>query len=965
MADGRYLEVNDAFERMYGYSRAEALGRTELELDLWVDPDKRTQLLDEIRTSGLVVNREVHVRHRSGTVFPVLVWVTPIELQGKPCLISMGMDITERKANERLLRLNQFALEKAVDEVYYVRQDGRFQYVNDAACRALEYRREELLAMTVPEVDPLFSADRWREHWQALKVAGSLTLETLHSSRSGRGYPVEIHVNFLEHEGEEYSCSICRDISERRRVEEQREAALEALHETNAYLENLINYANAPIIVWDPRFCITRFNHAFEALTGRTEAETLGQSLEILFPPPLAELSMEQIRQTATGERWEIVEIKIQHRDGSVRTVLWNSATLFAPDSQTPVATIAQGQDITERKRVEEELARSRDAAEAANRAKSQFLANMSHEIRTPMNAVIGLTHLALQTDLTPKQQDYLHKIQSSGQALLGLINDILDLSKIEAEWLDLEQIPFSLEQVLDRVATMTSLKAEEKGLRLSFHLDPTARCHLLGDPLRLRQILLNLVNNAVKFTEQGEVAVAVETAASDGAPVRLRFVVRDTGIGLLPAQQPRLFEAFSQADGSTTRRYGGTGLGLAISKKLVDLMGGDLRVESAPGVGSTFTVILPFALDTAAVADTHEDLQEAWRAALIPPSFSTDSRVLLVEDNAINQQVAREILQGFGLAVEIVGNGRMAVELLRANPTRCAAVFMDLQMPEMDGFEATQVIRDELGLADLPIIAMTAHALEEERRRCLASGMNDHVAKPIDPSALLMVLSRWLPARGDAGEPPHETAAAPDLPAALPGVDLPAALSRLSGNRELLLKMLRNFGQEWSGAHESIQAALSAGDLQQARQTVHTLRGVAGNLSVTHVAASAEALEQALKRGENHEIERGLETLAAALAPVLAGLERLPPVSPLPVEIGPPDRPLLERQVSELAELLRLHDMKAEACFAELRARLGSGEWSETTARLQHQLDRLDFAAAGTTLAEVAALLGMAGLDR
>jgi PAS domain S-box-containing protein len=183
MADGRYLEVNDAFERMYGYSRAEALGRTELELDLWVDPDERTQLLDEIRTSGLVVDREVHVRHRSGTVFPVLVWVTPIELQGKPCLISMGMDITERKANERLLRLNQFALEKAVDEVYYIRQDGRFQYVNDAACRALEYRREELLAMTVPEVDPLFSAGRWREHWQALKVAGSLTLETLHSSR--------------------------------------------------------------------------------------------------------------------------------------------------------------------------------------------------------------------------------------------------------------------------------------------------------------------------------------------------------------------------------------------------------------------------------------------------------------------------------------------------------------------------------------------------------------------------------------------------------------------------------------------------------------------------------------------------------------------------------------------------------------------------------------------------------------
>ena len=881
-------------------------------------------------------------------------------------LYGVFQDISERKANERLLRLTQFAIERAVDEVYYIRQDGRFQYVNDAACRALEHRREELLAMTVPEVDPLFSADRWREHWQALKAAGSLTLETTHSSRNGRVYPVEIHVNFLEHEGQEYSCSICRDISERRRMEEQREAALEALRETNAYLESLINYANAPIIVWDPRFCITRFNHAFEALTGRTEAETLGQSLEILFPPPLAEPYMEQIRQTATGERWEIVEIKIQHRDGSVRTVLWNSATLFAPDNQTPVATIAQGQDITERKRVEEELARSRDAAQAANQAKSEFLANMSHEIRTPMNAVIGLTHLALQTDLTPKQQDYLHKIQSSGQALLGLINDILDLSKIEADRLELEHIPFSLEQVLERIATMTTLKAEEKGLKFFFHVGPATPRRLLGDPLRLGQILLNLVNNAVKFTERGEVAVVVETAASDGAQVRVRFDVRDTGIGILPAQQPRLFEAFSQADGSTTRRYGGTGLGLAISKKLVDLMGGDLRVESAPGVGSTFTVILPFVVDTAAVVDSHEDLPETGRAALIPPSFPTDSRVLLVEDNAINQQVAREILQGFGLAVEIVGNGRLAVELLRANPARCAAVFMDLQMPEMDGFQAARVIRDELGLADLPIIAMTAHALEEERRRCFDCGMNDHVAKPIDPSALLTVLSRWLPSRGGAGAPPNEEAAsATDLSAALSGVDLPAALSRLSGNRELLLKMLRNFGQEWSGAHESIQAALAAGDLQQARQTVHTLRGVACNLSVTHVAASAEALEQALKGGESHEIERCLVTLAAALRPVLAGLERLSPASPLPVAEGPPDRALLECQVSELAELLRRQDMKAEACFAELRARLGAGEWSEAMARLEQQLDRLDFAAAGTTLAEVAELLEISGLDR
>jgi two-component system sensor histidine kinase/response regulator len=486
-----------------------------------------------------------------------------------------------------------------------------------------------------------------------------------------------------------------------------------------------------------------------------------------------------------------------------------------------------------------------------------------------------------------------------------------------------------------------------------------------VGDPLRLGQILLNLVNNAVKFTEQGEVVVTVSPEARAGAQVRLRFAVRDTGIGILPAQQARLFQAFSQADGSTTRRYGGTGLGLAISKKLADLMGGDISVASTPGVGSTFTLILPFTRDSAAAdADREVTPPAGVLAAAAPPTLS-GARVLLVEDNDINQLVAREILAGFGLVVEMANNGRVAVERLRAQPTRYALVLMDLQMPEMDGFEATRLIREELTLTSLPIIAMTAHALEDERRHCLASGMNAHVAKPIDPPTLLAVLARWLPSPGDQEASENETAAATDLPATLPEVDLPAALSRVSGNRELLMKMLRHFAQEWAGAHETIQVALSAGDLQQARQRVHTLRGVAGNLSMSKVAAAAAALEQALKQEEPHEINVCLETLAAALTPVLAGLERLPPASPLAFDVGPLDRPLLGHQFSELAELLRRQDMKAEACFAEVRARLGVGQWSEAMARLEQQLDRLDFAAARTTLAEVAKLLGIAEVDR
>jgi two-component system, sensor histidine kinase and response regulator len=337
---------------------------------------------------------------------------------------------------------------------------------------------------------------------------------------------------------------------------------------------------------------------------------------------------------------------------------------------------------------------------------------------------------------------------------------------------------------------------------------------------------------------------------------------------------------------------------------------------------------------------------------------------VLLVEDNAINQMVAREILERFGLIVEIAGNGRVAVELMRAHPDRYALVLMDLQMPEMDGFEATRLIREELGLTDLPIIAMTAHALDDERRHCLASGMNAHVAKPIDPPTLLTVLARWLPPGGHAGVTTQETSLALELPAVLPGVDLPSALSRLSGSRELLLQLLLHFRKDWSGAENTIRSALATGPLAQARMTVHTLRGVAANLSMDGVATAAEALEQALNGGDQDAIGRGLEAFTAALAPVLAGLAQLPPApsstAAPPAVTAPLDQDALARHLSQLAELLRRHDMTAEASFAALRERLDGGDWSDALNRLADQLDRLDFSAAASTLTEVVERLGI-----
>jgi len=937
------------------------------------------------------------------------IWTTDLAWKGEPAQLVTLHDITERKrvveevlrSNTRLQRLADilqhpsetiqefldYALEQALQLtesklgfIYYYHEDNQeftlntwsrdvmpeCAVVNPQTCYALD--QTGLWGEAVRQRRPILVNDFQAAHpFKKGYPPGHVHLFrflTVPVFRGGRIVGVVGMANKETDYAETdiFQISLLMDavwsVTERR----QAEAALQASEAK--FSQAFIASTYAIIITRAADGVILEVNPAFETMVGYGRAEVLGKSTLDLA---LWEDSQDRQRFLSllieTG-RADTQEYRFRKKSGAILIGLLSARLFMLNNERVLLGNIT---DITERKQMEEELARSRDAAQAANRAKSEFLANMSHEIRTPMNAVIGLTHLALQTDLTPKQQDYLHKIQSSGQALLGLINDILDLSKIEADRLELEQIPFSLSQVLDRIATMTSLKAEEKGLKFGFHLDPATPRRLLGDPLRLGQILLNLVNNAVKFTAQGEVVVSVSPAARAGAQVRLGFAVRDTGIGILPAQQARLFEVFSQADGSTTRRYGGTGLGLAISKKLADLMGGEISVESAPGVGSTFTCTLPFSLDTAA-ADAEQEVTPTVgvvEVAAEPRPTLSGARVLLVEDNDINQMVAREILERFGLVVEVARDGHAAVELLRANPTRCSLVFMDLQMPEMDGFEATRILREELGLTDLPIIAMTAHALADERQHCLAAGMNDHVAKPIDPPTLRTVLSRWLPPRGDAQEPPNETVAVPDFPAALPGVDLPAALRRLSGNRDLLLKMLRNFGQEWSGAHESFHVALSAGDLQQARQRVHTLRGVAGNLSMSTVVAAAEALERALKREESHEIERCLGTLAATLAPVLAGLERLPRASPLPVDVGALDHPRLERQLSDLAELLRRQDMKADARFAEFRECLGAGEWAYAMARLEQQLDRLDFAAAGTTLAEVAELLGMAALDR
>jgi signal transduction histidine kinase/CheY-like chemotaxis protein/ligand-binding sensor domain-containing protein len=648
-----------------------------------------------------------------------------------------------------------------------------------------------------------------------------------------------------------------------------------------------------------------------------------------------------------------------------------------------------------------EELARAQHAAEASTRAKSEFLANMSHEIRTPMNAILGMSYLALQTGLDARQRNYVDKVHRAAESLLEIINDILDFSKIEAGRLEIEDIPFKLGDVLDQLATLVGMRAEEKGLELLFALAPGLPTALVGDPSRLGQVLLNLSNNAVKFTERGDVTVAVVERAREGQRVTLRFEVRDTGIGIAPEARARLFQPFTQADASTSRRYGGTGLGLAISRHLVERMGGEIGVDSEPGRGSCFHFSVSFglqrqpapapadaelqgvrvlvvddhpaarellrtlatafglqaetaadgaaALEMVAQADAedrpfrlllldwrmpgldgidclerlgHADGRHAPPTVLMVTAFGRDeaerrmasrglrvagllpkpvtpsglldaclnalglpragpsrneqrqellqarqaglagARILLVEDNPINQELARDLLNRAGIVVSIAGDGQEALEILGRE--RFDAVLMDCQMPVMDGYEATRALRRRPGLEDLPVIAMTANAMAGDRQKVLEAGMNDHVAKPIRVDDLFATLARWV----------HPTPATP-APEAAPSLDMRAGVAALMGDEALHRRLLAMFREREIDFVARFGAARERGDRDAATRCAHDLKSVAGSLGMPALQRAAAALEQACSsmRGEAAAPEPLLQAVERELELVLASM--------------------------------------------------------------------------------------------
>lgn len=837
----------------------------------------------------------------------------------------------------------------------------------------------------------------------------------------------------------------CVRIMEKRRESiQERLKAEQQLAFRCAFQEALLQSIPYPIFVKEADGRFIGCNRAYEQAFGTSSEQMRGKTvLELEYLPPEERLRFhEEDMKVIRDAAHQSYELPIVYKDNQTHVTLY-SVDGFRLQDGRPGGLIGLLVDISDRKREQEELKEAKQKAEEATQMKSMFLANMSHEIRTPMNAVIGLAHLALKTSLSPKQRDYISKIHDAGAALLTIINDILDFSKIEAGKIELEEIPFQLDHVIASVTNVTGQKAHEKDLEFLVSIPGSIPQNLLGDPLRLGQILINLVNNAVKFTERGEIHLKAELLDQISDKVSIRFSVKDTGIGMTPEQAAKLFQPFTQADMSTTRKHGGTGLGLTICRRLVELMDGKMWLESKPDDGSTFyfivqlgiakqpspVSILPSKLRTlnALVVDDNpiarEVLVEAlkeiaahvdsacsgkeaieairkadpgnaydvifmdWRmpgmdgldaiqvikedpsirnqpamilvsafgrediyekaerlplngvlvkpitrsmlmdalVAIFAPGsqetataaasalneglFLQGARILLAEDNEINQQIAIELLMGVGATVEVAGDGLEAVKMLE-NQTKYDVVLMDLQMPEMDGYQATAKIRSEPRFASLPIIAMTAHATIEERNRCLAAGMNDHISKPIDPGTLYQTVARYFQSPFHISHSfPTSHASHEDFPA-IEGLNTADGLMRAMGNRKLYLRLLQMFSVQQEPVPKHIAGRLEAGDYSAAERLAHTLKGVAGSIGASDVQPVAAELEKAISsRAESTRIEeiRGrLETVLSAL------VARLQPV-------------LEKKTVPEKEESVAVDKVQIDAAVNEMMGNLSS----------------------------------------
>ena len=867
---------------------------------------------------------------------------------------------------------------------------------------------------------------------------------------------------------------------------DQLESQRQQLVETEQFFRSVLELAPDGLMVVDPAGVIRLANAQCEKLFGYTREELVGQPVEMLVPedvsPRHAALRDSFHRAPAARAMGANRELRARRKDGSELPVEIGLSPLPARGSEGMQVAVSI-RDVTERRDQERALKLAKAKAEEATETKSMFLANMSHEIRTPMNAILNMTGFALEADLPPKPQQYISVAHSSAKNLLGILNDILDFSKIEAERLELESEPFSMREVLEEITETFRSVVIQKHVELITHVLPSVPDRLRGDALRLRQVLTNLIGNAFKFTDAGEVLVRAEAAAEGAQPgeVLLRFSVSDTGIGISAEQQERLFQSFSQADSSTTRKYGGTGLGLVISRRLARLMGGDLTVDSTAGTGTTFiftarliveaqpatpdrvapsnvaerpvliiedtetsrelleTLLRSWSITPVSVATAEEGLallerrnrkggpdplglaivdwrlpgmngleaaerirareetrtlplvlisayagkeEEALCAALgvnvflpkpitasslfdaiveaqgarvhvarrlldAPLEREFDARVLLAEDNEANQMVATEILGRLGLEVDIANNGREALQMLTAGRDRYAAVLMDMQMPEMDGLAATRAIRGDPALRDIPIIALTANAMKTALDACHDAGMNDHVAKPIERTALVQTLRRWLPVRkaSDTLAPPEQTVRRQDDSPTLAGINVAGALDRLGLDFGTLQRMLIRFADGQGRTFQALRTAVGARDGAAAANLAHAIAGAAGNLGADALREAAKALERAGRDGRT-DLGQLLDDLEARAVVVFRSIDSLRDASAPAADahvkgpVPPAARPVLERLQAALGD----YDLSAASSALADLERLATAGTVSDLALLRNHVDKYEY---------------------